>query len=360
MIYYSHVNEDNRVERNVLHARPARQLYAIAGSGERVIALMDCPSLESAHFIDNNWDALYLCELKMAALDWLSVDDYLSFIGFSSYPGRRYDLFEALKHSLSEPCRSFWETRKKEIEMGICHCGHFEQFLHRAHPVFRFFLGKGFYQCFWAKKADWQGFPTLRWGIVKALFSYRWTYRLFGMKDTAFISSDSDLQLIPDALQQSLDEDGVAQSALFHLVFNGNLRRMPEENLPPSFQKEVLQRIKNALSEGRLKVHYHFGDVLEVLQETNLQQDQTAFFSLSDILSFVSLDYQQKLIRLIAAAGSGGDSIVFRAFVRNRLTEQQVNDLHADLLSIKAQFGALKDLTAEEQSHFYQVFQINC
>lgn len=360
MIYYSHVNEDNRVERNALMARPARHLYAVAGSGERVIALMDCPSLESVHFIDNNWDALYLCELKMAALDWLPVDDYLSFIGFSSYPGRRYDLFEAIKPSLSESCRSFWETRKKEIEMGICNCGHFEQFLHRAHPVFRFFLGKSFYQCFWAQKADWQGFPNLRWGIVKAFFSYRWTYRLFGMKDTAFISSDSNLKLIPDALQQSLDEDGVGQSALFHLVFNGNLRRMPEENLPPSFQKDVLQRIKNARTEGRLKVHFQFGDVLEVLQHADLQQSEPAFFSLSDILSFVSWDYQQELIRLITAAGSGGDSIVFRAFVRKRLTEQQVNDLYANLRSINGPSGRVKDLTAEEQSHFYQVFQINC
>lgn len=352
MIYYSHVNENNLVERDSFLARSAKSLYAIAGSGERVIALMDCPTLDSVHLIDNNWDALYLCELKIAALGHLSVEDYLSFVGFAPASGQRWAQFEALKPLLSEGCRHFWAERPKDIEMGICHCGHFEQFLHRANPIIRFFLGKGFYQCFSVKKADWKGFPALRWRIVKAIFSHRWTYLLFGMKDSAFVSKDSDLQVIPAALQQSLDGDGVAQSGLFHLIFNGHLRLMSEENLPPSFQKAVLLRIQAALKDGRLKIYYHFGDVLDVLGRSNLKQEEAPFFSLSDILSFVNLDYQQKLIQLITTSNTGAGTLVFRAFVRNRLTPAQVADL-------KKQFGTLKDLTAKERSHFYQVFQID-
>jgi S-adenosylmethionine:diacylglycerol 3-amino-3-carboxypropyl transferase len=173
------------------------------------------------------------------------------------------------------------------------------------------------------------------------------------MKDTAFVSSESALKHIPAALQKSLDEDdGVAQSALFHLVFNGNLQRMSEENLPPSFQKAVLQRTKAALADGRLKVHYHFGDVLDILKGINLEGEESRFFSLSDILSFVDMDYQQKLIDLIHTAKTGKSSLVFRAFVRNRLTQEQFADL-------KKKYSTLKDLTTEERSHFYQVFQID-
>ncbi len=352
MIYYSHVNEDNNVERNALLSRPAKSLYAIAGSGERVIALMDCPTLDAVHLIDNNWDALYLSELKIAALAHLEVENYRSFIGFTPALGDRWAQFEALEPMLSEGCRHFWALQREAIEMGVCNCGHFEQFLQRANPIIRFFLGKGFYQCFSVKKADWKGFPTLRWRIVKAIFSYRWTYLLFGMKDSAFISKDAALQAIPAGLQKSLDEDAVAQSGLFHLVFNGTLHQMSEENLPPSFQKAVLQRIKTALSDGRLKVHYHFGDVLDVLKGLNIEREESSFFSLSDILSFVNLDYQQKLIGLITAANTGKGTLIFRAFVRNRLTQKQAADL-------KNQFATLQDLTTKERSHFYQVFQID-
>jgi S-adenosylmethionine:diacylglycerol 3-amino-3-carboxypropyl transferase len=172
------------------------------------------------------------------------------------------------------------------------------------------------------------------------------------MKDSAFVFADAKLKTIPTALQQTLDKDGVAQSALFHLVFNGNLHQMTEENLPPSFQKAVLLRIKAALTEGHLKVYYHFGDALDVLNTINLERDERRFFSLSDILSFVDMDYQKKLIDLIRAAKSGKSSIVFRTFIRNRLTQEV-------FAVFKKKYSTFKDLSAEESSHFYQVFQIN-
>jgi S-adenosylmethionine:diacylglycerol 3-amino-3-carboxypropyl transferase len=352
MIYYSHVNEDNNVERNALLNRPAKSLYAIAGSGERVIALMDCPTLDTVHFIDNNWDALYLSELKIAALGHLDVKNYCSFIGFSPTSEDRWVQFMDLKPMLSEGCRRFWALHRASIEMGVCNCGHFEQFLQRVNPIIRCFLGKGFYQCFSVKKADWKRFPMLRWRFVKAIFSCRWTYLLLGMKDSAFISKNAALESIPLGLQKSLDTDTVPQSGLFHLVFNGNLHQMLEENLPPSFQTAVLQRIKTALADGRLKVHYHFGDVLDVLTGINIEREASPFFSLSDILSFVNLDYQQKLINLITSANRGKGILIFRAFVRNRLTQKQAADL-------KNKFATLQDLTTEERSHFYQVFQID-
>lgn len=172
------------------------------------------------------------------------------------------------------------------------------------------------------------------------------------MKDSAFVSRDSALQVIPAALQKSLDEDEVSKSSLFHLVFNGNLHQMSEENLPTSFQKSVLLRIKAALKDDHLKVNYHNGDVLDVLTRINVEQGESRFFSLSDILSFFNLDYQQKLVDLITAAKTGTGRLIFRAFIRNRLTQEQFADL-------KKQYSTLKDLSKEERSHFYQVFQID-
>ena len=41
MIWYSHVNEDNRAERNLLLQGQYDQVICITGSGERALALMD-------------------------------------------------------------------------------------------------------------------------------------------------------------------------------------------------------------------------------------------------------------------------------------------------------------------------------
>ena len=47
MIYYSHVNEDNRVERELMTKGHFSSLWGIAGSGERVISLMDTDGIKN-------------------------------------------------------------------------------------------------------------------------------------------------------------------------------------------------------------------------------------------------------------------------------------------------------------------------
>ena len=68
MIYYSHVNEDNRVELQLLEKNACPAVVALAGSGERVIALMGNDSCKEIHAVDKNPEALFLLQLKIAML----------------------------------------------------------------------------------------------------------------------------------------------------------------------------------------------------------------------------------------------------------------------------------------------------
>ena len=54
MIWYSHVNEDNRVERGLLLQGEYDQVICVTGSGERALALMDAGKLQLFHAIDIN------------------------------------------------------------------------------------------------------------------------------------------------------------------------------------------------------------------------------------------------------------------------------------------------------------------
>src|SRR5687768_17511956 len=107
MIYYSHVNEDNRVERNLLRSANAATVVAVCGSGERVIALLDEESCSEYHIVDVNPEALFLLEFKLKALENLYVQEYLEFIGhYKVTKEKRIDCFERIIELLSPACRS--------------------------------------------------------------------------------------------------------------------------------------------------------------------------------------------------------------------------------------------------------------
>ena len=104
MIWYSHINEDSRIERDLLFSGNYKTGACISGSGERLIALLDYPARDF-YAIDINPDALKLLELKLKALEHLGVKEYLEFTGntFSS-SGDRIKMFNDISGSLSSEC----------------------------------------------------------------------------------------------------------------------------------------------------------------------------------------------------------------------------------------------------------------
>ena len=82
MLYYSHVNEDNNIEREIVFHNKPSTIFCISGSGERLISLLDTPGLKKVVAIDFNPEAQFLLNLKLTAIQNLSVNSYLDFIGF--------------------------------------------------------------------------------------------------------------------------------------------------------------------------------------------------------------------------------------------------------------------------------------
>src|SRR4051812_30065712 len=116
MLYYSHINEDNCIERKLLHKFKCSAATVVAGSGERVIALMDCVTCKRFAVIDINEEALFLLQLKLAVLADATVETYLQFIGHRPETEEfRLLYFEKVKPVLPAKCRFYWEGRKREI-----------------------------------------------------------------------------------------------------------------------------------------------------------------------------------------------------------------------------------------------------
>ena len=349
MIYYSHVNEDNRIERQLLDASAYTEVVAIAGSGERVLALLDSITCNSFTVVDVNAEALFLFQLKLATLEVLSVEQYLQFCGhLPAKKEKRVQWYQQVEPKLSLCCRKYWQRNISSVEKGIFNAGQFERFLHRLRPAVNLFLGKNFQAIFSGTAPLSKQFPNKRWKFINHLFSLRWIYRAAGNKDVAFISPDADIKQIPLALNKMIYSSRSAFSFIIHLVFKGHLRDMRSEDLPPSLQTEVLQSIKDKLLTSSLRIAFHQVDLLSYVKQAYQSSESSVFYSISDILSFENHYYLEELLSLTAR---NKNMIVWRTFLRNR-------SARITRISINNQLLTLEDHSCMESTGMYQVFSL--
>lgn len=348
MLFYSHVNEDNRVERKVLAEHACPTVVAISGSGERVLALMDQAAVNTIIAVDVNVEALYLLELKLAVLRHLGTEDYLKFVGQKpATPAFRVQCFASIDAKLSAACQQYWRKHQAALEQGILLIGHFERFLQRIRPMLLFFLGNNFLKIFSEKTFPFESFPLWRWRLIRFFFAQSWVYRLWGNKDAAFVGSEADNKRIPAAIDAVLEAGTAASCFMLHLIFKGHLQDMQEVDLPPSLQFQVLERIRERLQLQQVAVEYCQGDVLDFVLSRHAQLPGPVFYALSDLLSFVDYSYLHALIRGVAT--SEGNPIVWRSFLRNQLSAAQLQNL-------TQMYGEISQLDDLESTKMYRVF----
>ena len=345
MIYYSHVNEDNRIEKELLETAGCKVAVAVAGSGERVIALMSAESCKEIHALDVNEEALFLLELKLIALAHLEIENYHQFTGHHITTKERRKLwFDELKNKLRAPCKKYWEHHLHIIQRGLLYAGHFETFLNKVRPSANLFLGKQFQDIFCAPN-NGSPFRSFRWDMLRKLYSFKIIYKLWGNKDAAFTSDDAFIKQIPDALDKVIKNNETPTCFMMHLIFKGHLREMSENDLPPSLQATILKTIKKRLVQNEISVHYHHTDLLTFVKKA---PGCSIFYSASDLLSFEGNPYMDEVVNNTRGFNN---IVVWRTFLRNRLSTQSKTN-------IAVQYPAFRELTEKESSRMYQVFAV--
>jgi len=349
MIYYSHVNEDNRAEREIILQNNLENCVVVSGSGERAIGLLG-HHIKNCFALDVNLEAQYLLELKILAIRTFSSDEYFKFTGhFISDKNTRLKQFLQIQDGLTLDCKEFWLKHQSDIGKGLFNIGHFEKFMNRVRPLNRLFLGKKFLQSLEKPYSECKGFPNMRWKFILWLFGQRWVYLLMGNKDIAFIAPDGQTHLVSKGFDRVLKADIAHESFLHHLSFNGHLRAMKAEALPPSLQTQILGDIKAALNTD-LSINYYTGDLKEEIAKEQLYFDN-CFYSVSDILSFVDFDYVINLLENIKKAGKSNVHLVLRSFLRGRIEAKQLE-------KIKEYVREVTDLSDRDYSGNYQLLHL--
>jgi S-adenosylmethionine:diacylglycerol 3-amino-3-carboxypropyl transferase len=348
MIWYSHINEDSSVERKQLSGEHFKTICCVSGSGERLIALLDHPA-DTFYAIDVNPEALLLLQLKLQALKELAVEEYLSFIGHTRlHHEKRIEIYNSFKNQLSHECRNYWDDHIRWIGNGILNIGHYERYLARLRPMLRFFLGSGFDHVFDNGDDSGNDFPKLRWQILNALFSNRWTYKLSGNRDISFVGPGADNKKISEGLNSILKEGSAKDSYVFHQIFRGTLNGMEENVMPVSLQKKHLQAVREKLKKG-LKINYIQQDYDTAILESVLTEQHSTFHSLSDIIGFENDQYIKNLLAKILS--KPGNKAVIRSFLINPITENFFTGAGIEK-------DAWEDLSASESTGMYQVFSV--
>lgn len=351
MIYYSHVNEDSTPERSAFSQKPYKKLVCIAGSGERVVALLDNPCLSQVEIVDNNLPALHLTELKLMAIKHLDINEYLTFIRFngqrSQVDGLK-EMFNRIAPYLSDSCYSFWTVNYSKIKNGpLLNTGHFEKFLSKTRLITKLMLAPNPGHLLMTPFNHWNQFDKLRWSLVLKCFGLRWSYRILGLLDKAFVDDEADVGLIPKAIHRLAQTDVLNSSFFMHLIIHGNLAQMQEIHLPRSLRSEVLNQVKLNLWRETLKIEFIHNDILaHCAAEEKSDNSEYSFYSLSDLVSCVSPDYVNRLLVSVFSRNPGKSSVMLRSFLKNR---------HLDFISKNIQ---ITDYSHLDSTLMYKVLHL--
>lgn len=126
-ISYSFGNEDWETEKQALRIEPGNAVLCITASGDRPLHLLSTP-LQSVIAIDANSCQNYLLDLKAAAMERLSYENYLAFLGIEPIKARK-QYFEQLRAKLDPSSWDYWQQHIQMVEKGVIYEGFTEKFL---------------------------------------------------------------------------------------------------------------------------------------------------------------------------------------------------------------------------------------
>ena len=125
-IRYAQVWEDADVLVNGLEVQPGDVCVSVASAGDNALALLTKdPSRVIA--IDLSQAQLFCLELRVAAYRTLTHAELLELVG-SRPSSRRTEIYDRCRPRLTAGARGFWDSRRGEIERGICSLGKFERY----------------------------------------------------------------------------------------------------------------------------------------------------------------------------------------------------------------------------------------
>lgn len=337
-LWYSIGNEDWKTEQKALKIQPENRVLCVTASGDRPLNLLVHPCQEMVT-VDSNPFQNALFELKKVAIDNLSYEEYLAFLGIMP-ASNRLQTYRKIEKHLSPFSASIWEKQSKKITQGIIYQGVLERFLKHISTILNVLRRKKINRLFSCKNIaeqrvcldrDWTT-PLCRKILY---FVFHPSIIRLCINDPGLYESDNINHAAPagqqvfERLNTSLNEILAKDSLLLSLFLKG---KIPQEIFPPYLNETGVNKIKPNLN----RIRFATQDLISFLEQA--ESNYFDRFSISDVASYMSKDNFHRLVKeLYRTARPGARFCIRQLFSDYQLPEavashmKRENDLEAIL-----------------------------
>ncbi len=347
---YSLANEDSCLEQAILPPN-CRLVLTVAGSGARVLPLLSRTPAQ-VYVCDLASQQIYLSELRLAALQGLSYENFLSLLGYKSASrDTRQALFESIRARLSNHAATYCDELLRRVdERGILFAGRFERVLSGygrfCRQVLRLPLTKLFNFEHLSEQIAFldTDFPNWRWHLALASLGNAQAFNKllyqgnFPEKNT----KGSMFQYYRKAFDSIFRQDIARRNFFLQLTFLGALPYA--EGYPAEAQPAIHIPAAQHARTGRIEFMQR--DLLTVASDS-CPHESIDFISLSDVPAYLdnhqALHYLQTLRPKMAKNGL----IVVRDYLKI--------PLGIDSRGFEVITEDFRSLIAREKTQMYQV-----
>jgi S-adenosylmethionine-diacylglycerol 3-amino-3-carboxypropyl transferase len=348
-INYSQCWEDPDILKEALSIQSNDCVLSITSGGDNTLALLlsDPQRLIS---IDLNIAQNYLLELKKAAAQTLSYEEYLEFLGITKSKNRIL-LFEKVRPSLPRTTDAWWSDHKDLISIGVVNCGRFERFIisfanyimplmHSKRTVTEFLSvenieeQRNFYRNRWDSK---------RWRFLFGLASNRLMLKRFARQQGMFTYAKG--HTVADIYRKRLERhlNSVFIKGNFFLRYS--LTGKYGADVPPYLQKDGYLNLKKS-PDSILTTKTT--DLLSYLKTS--PADTFSKFNLSDIFEPLSPAENDILWQEIIRTAKNGAAVAYwNNLVERSYPERLSNHIQTDEKKVAG-------LQAKDRVFFYDSF----
>jgi S-adenosylmethionine-diacylglycerol 3-amino-3-carboxypropyl transferase len=351
-ISYAQCWEDPDVLIEGLNISDKDTVLSIASGGDNTFALL-LKNPKQIIAVDQNPAQVYLVELKMKAIQLFDYSDFIEFIGVRSSDKRR-TLYHKIRSFLSKEARDYWDSHSDSIDLGIIHCGKFEQYfsifrkyilslIHKPDTIAKLFQQKEGQDQYYLYHTKWN---TRRWRFLYRVFFGKLLLGHLGRHPSYFkyVEGNHIAAELFRRTQFGLTEIQTHSNYFLEYIMTGNYSNIEQSH--PYFRSGNFEILKRNICKIQL-IH----DSVERLIK-KIPKGTVSKFNLSDIFEYMSFpDYLRTIDSLIEICGSDARIAFWTLFVPRRIPLMYRT-------TIEPQKDLSEDLSNNAKTFFYGDFNI--
>lgn len=323
-ILYAQCWEYPELDRIAFRVKPGETIFSITSGGCNALSfLVDDPG--KIICLDMSKYQNYLLSLKMQAFKVLTYNELLEFLGVH-HSERRTALYEKLRPGFSEEEQSYWDSKLRDINRGIIHCGRYERYMHLLKNVFRILIGGSVInELFNAVTREerlqlfnnkWDNF---RWRMFCRIFLSRtFASLLFDKAFYRYLDHDFSFEkYYSSAVKRAVTELPLKENYFFAYILLGNYY---ENNLPPYLRSDNFELIRSRVN----RIEPITSGCIEYFR--SMPAGSISKFNFTNIFEWMSIDEFSDLLRETIRVATHGAIITYRNHLVTRHRPENMAD----------------------------------